>query len=147
MEIGPVSVRRPAEVTSEMVTGIAGTLAGLFGSEYVSTATVKATGATGDKALVAGVATKAALGLASWWATSKTTGKARTLLYLAGIGCFASAGLDILNKLYPKATARLAAKYVPPVRVVSVQVPTEQTVAPSPTGQTVAPSPTRAELL
>ena len=129
-EIGFINVARPAEVTKEMLVGAAGTTAGILASDYVASSLVSAMRLGGDKALVAGVGTKAAVGVLSLWGAAKMGGMARMGLYLVGMGSFASMGLDVIKRFFPQATARMAARLGSPVSVVAA--PYVPSVAPAP---------------
>ena len=61
------------------------------------------------------------------------TGVAKTGLYLVGIGSFASIGLDLINRIFPQATAGLAAQLRAPVGVVAAPIRVR------PVGQLVPP--------
>lgn len=129
--IGPLRFEKPDVLSADTMVGVGGTVAGILGSEFVASSVISATRLAGDTALAAGGATKAGLGLGAWYGATKTTGLAKTGLYLVSMGSFASIGLDIVHRLFPRATAGLAAKlgaprvyaaarYAPTLRAVPV---------------------------
>jgi hypothetical protein len=144
VEIGPISLTRPAEVTKDMVLGAAGTTAGILASDYVASSLTSAAKLAGDTALAVGVGTKIGVGLLSLWGATKTSGAAKTGLYLVGMGSFASMGLDVIKRFFPQATARLAARLGAPVTVVAAPYVTPAP-APAPAAAVAAGAPISVE--
>jgi hypothetical protein len=102
-----VEIRIPKLTSTDMAVGVLGTTSGILSSAYIGRATVSAAHLTGNAALAAGIGVKAAMGVGSIWAAGKVGGLGSTGLGLLGVGCFASMAIDLIDRIFPQATASL----------------------------------------
>lgn len=137
----PISVTAPSFISKEQGTAALGAAGGILFSDFMASMVVGRFALAGGTALATAALAKGALGAAGFWVAGKTTGLARTGLWLASVGAFASIALDVIKTyVWPAgeaAAARLRASYRAPVfapPVVRVP-PMVQGRAETPSGQ------------
>lgn len=120
-----VTISMPKMASTDMAMGVVGAAGGILGSEYLASSVVSATRLAGNAALATSLGTKLAMGVGSFMAAERMTGTGTTVLGLFGMGSLASMAIDVIDRMFPKATeagASLRARFAPtrvaaPIRV------------------------------
>lgn len=102
-----VEIRIPKLTSTDMAVGVLGTTAGILSGAYVGRATISAAHLTGNVALAVGIGIKAAMGVGAILAAGKVGGLGSTALGLFGVGNFAGMAIDLIDRIFPQATAAL----------------------------------------